>query len=147
MSDYVRSILSETQEAELIAAIEHAELHTSGEIRIHIEKSHGKVSAQERAKQVFAKLHMHETKEKNGVLFYLAVGDRELAIWGGEGIDEKVPDHFWEDIIETIVTEFKVGHFSEGLIAGVKKAGEALGEFFPRQEDDTNELSNEISKG
>lgn len=147
MSDYVRSLLSKEQEQALVDAITQAELHTSGEIRIHLEKSTGNSSAQQRAKQWFGKLDMHKTAEKNGVLFYLAIQDRQLALWAGEGINEKVPANFWQEIIDLMISEFKVGHFSEGLIAGVEKTGKALGEFFPRKDDDVDELSNEISKG
>lgn len=147
MSDYVRSILSAEQEQALVDAITQAELHTSGEIRIHLEKSTGNASSEQRAKQWFGKLEMHKTAEKNGVLFYLAIQDRQIALWAGEGINEKVPANFWQEIIDLMISEFKVGHFSEGLIAGVEKTGKALGEFFPRQDDDVDELSNEISKG
>ena len=147
MSDYVRALLSEEQEQALVDAITQAELHTSGEIRIHLEKTTGSTSAEERAKQWFGKLEMHKTAEKNGVLFYLAIEDRKLALWAGEGINERVPANFWQTIIDLMISEFKVGHFSEGLIAGVKKTGKALGEFFRRQDDDVDELSNEISKG
>jgi uncharacterized membrane protein len=147
MSDYVRSLLSEEQEQALVDAISQAELHTSGEIRIHLEKSAGNSSAEERAKQWFGKLEMHKTAEKNGVLFYLAIQDRQLALWAGEGINEKVPADFWQEIIDLMISAFKEGHFSEGLIDGVEKTGKALGEFFPRKDDDVDELSNEISKG
>ena len=147
MSDYVRSLLSEEQEQALVDAISQAELHTSGEIRIHLEKSTGNSSAEQRAKQWFGKLEMHKTAEKNGVLFYLAIQDRQLALWAGEGINEKVPADFWQEIIDLMVSKFKEGHFSEGLIDGVEKTGKALGEFFPRKDDDVDELSNEISKG
>ena len=145
MSDYVRSILSEEQEQSLVDDITSAELQTSGEIRIHLEKSTN--DAQARARELFGKLKMHETAEKNGVLFYLAVESRKLAIWAGEGIDKKVPKNFWQDIVDVIIREFKKEHFSEGLITGVQAAGKALGDYFPRQEDDVDELSNEISKG
>ena len=147
MSDYIHSILSESQEQALIDAIKQAELLTSGEIRIHIEQTTGKASARDRAKQWFGKLDMHNTAEKNGVLFYLAIQDRQLALWAGEGINEKVPVNFWQEIIDLMINEFKVGHFSEGLIVGIERTGKALGDFFPRKDDDVDELSNEISKG
>ena len=147
MSDYVRSLLSEEQEQALVDAISQAELHTSGEIRIHLEKSTGNSSAEQRAKQWFGKLEMHKTAEKNGVLFYLAIQDRQLALWAGEGINGRVPADFWQEIIDLMISKFKEGHFSEGLIDGVEKTGKALGEFFPRKDDDVDELSNEISKG
>ena len=147
MSDYVRSLLSAEQEQALVDAISQAELNTSGEIRIHLEKSTGNSSAEQRAKQWFGKLEMHKTAEKNGVLLYLAIQDRQLALWAGEGINEKVPADFWQEIIDLMISEFKEGHFSGGLIDGVEKTGKALGEFFPRKDDDVDELSNEISKG
>ena len=147
MSDYVRSLLSDEQEQNLVDAITQAELQTSGEIRIHLEKSTGKYTAENRAKHWFGKLNMHKTEEKNGVIFYLAIQDRKLALWSGEGINQKVPHNFWQEIVDLMITEFKEEHFSEGLIAGVKKTGKALGEFFPRKNDDIDELSNEISKG
>ena len=147
MSDYIRSLLSEEQEQNLVEAITEAELQTSGEIRIHLEKSTGKSTAENRAKHWFGKLQMHKTAEKNGVLFYLAIQDRTLALWSGEGINEKVPDNFWQEIIDLMIAEFKTGHFSEGLTSGVQKTGKALGHFFPRNSDDVDELSNEISKG
>ena len=147
MSDYVRKLLSEEQEQNLVDAITAAELNTSGELRIHLERSSGRKSAEERAKEWFGKLEMHKTAEKNGVLFYLAIEDRKLALWAGEGINEKVPADFWQRIVDAMIAEFKVDHFSEGLIKGVHMAGEALGEYFPRQDDDVDELSNEISKG
>jgi len=46
-----------------------------------------------------------------------------------------------------MVSHFKNGNFKQGLIDGIYKAGEELKRFFPYQEDDINELSNEISKG
>ncbi len=121
MSDYIRSLLSEKQEQNLVDAITQAELHTSGEIRIHLEKSTGKYSAENRAKHWFGKLQMHKTAEKNGVLFYLAIQDRRLALWSGEGINEKVPNNFWQEIIDVMIAEFKEGHFQKDSLLVLKK--------------------------
>lgn len=46
-----------------------------------------------------------------------------------------------------MATQFKTGNFKQGLIDGIVKAGEQLRHHFPYAESDTNELSNEISKG
>ena len=61
MSDYIRTILSEKQEQTLVDAITAAELLTSGELRIHLEKSTGRKGAQVRAKTLFGALKMHTT--------------------------------------------------------------------------------------
>ena len=46
-----------------------------------------------------------------------------------------------------MASHFKKGHFKDGIVAGILNAGEQLKQFFPYQKNDTNELSNEISKG
>ena len=90
---------------------------------------------------------MHQTELRNGVLIYLAVEDRQLAILGDAGINLKVPKGFWDDTRDVMINEFKQGNFAKGLSDGIIKAGEQLREHFPYQSDDVNELSDDISFG
>lgn len=129
----------------IVRAIAEAEKKTSGEIRVHVEAKAGK-DPLERAKEIFFQLGMDKTKEKNGVLFYLAAGERRFAVLGDEGIDRKVPHDFWEGIKEAMTVEFREGHFVSGLTRGISMAGEALARYFPYQRGDVNELSDEISE-
>ncbi len=138
--------LSKEEEQEIVAAIQTAELNTSGEIRIHIEAT-SKTAPYDRALEVFEELKMHATEQRNGVLLYIAVNDHQFAICGDEGIDKVVADDFWDCTRDIMATHFKKGQFKEGIVAGILNAGEQLKHFFPYQTDDTNELSNEISKG
>ncbi len=146
MSDTVEDFLTPGQEQEVIEAIIEAEKQTSGEIRVHIEKtSNGDVN--ERAHDVFHTLKMDETKLQNGVLIYVAVQDRSFVICGDKGIDKVVPANFWNKTRTAIETQFKNGDFKEGIVAGILMAGEQLKHFFPFTNNDKNELDNEISKG
>lgn len=138
--------ISKEEEARIIQAIEEAEDHTSGEIRIHIEKRAGK-NPVERAKEVFNILHMDETKDRNGVLIYVGTEDHSFAIIGDKGINDRVESHFWEDTKELILTHFKNKQFCDGLVQGVLHVGLRLKSYFPYQEDDIDELPNEISRG
>jgi uncharacterized membrane protein len=140
----VRQFLSEEEEQRVVEAIQEAELNTSGEIRVHIETHHEK-AAYKRAVEVFAALDMHKTAERNGVLIYLATEDHQFAILGDKGIDEKVPDDFWNHVRDIMQEHFRKGDFVSGLADGIKAGGKALAEFFPYQDDDRNELSDEIS--
>lgn len=142
----VEDFLSAVDEEEIVQAILQAEKNTSGEIRVHIE-SHTRLDHYERAKEVFHLLKMDNTKEGNGVLLYVAVNDRKFSICGDKGIDKVVPENFWESTKELIQTHFKAGNFKEGILQGVLKAGTELERHFPWQPGDTNELSNEVSKG
>jgi len=140
------NIFTEEQKQKIVNAIKSAELNTSGEIRVHIEKSCPE-DVLDRAAFIFEKLKMHKTQLRNGVLFYLAVKDRKFAILGDAGINAKVPDDFWDKTKELMVSHFKDGDLARGLEEGIKMAGEQLKTYFPWETDDVNELSDEISFG
>ncbi|HAK75583.1 putative membrane protein [Runella defluvii] len=140
-------LLTSSQQEQVVAAIRSAELVTSGEVRVHIETNCLESDVIERAKQVFADLGMHRTDLKNGVLFYLATDDRKFAVLGDKGINERVPDNFWNNVRDTMRAHFKKNEFAEGLSQGIQLAGEQLKTFFPRQANDINELSDDISFG
>ena len=139
--------LTPSQQEQVLAAIRSAELVTSVEVRVHIETNCLENDVIERAKQVFAHLGMHRTDLKNGVLFYLATDDRKFAVLGDKGINERVPDNFWNNVRDTMRAHFKKNEFAEGLSQGIQLAGEQLKMFFPRQANDINELSDDISFG
>ncbi|MDX1601526.1 MAG: TPM domain-containing protein [Salinimicrobium sediminis] len=140
----IEEFLSEEEEAEVVDAIRRAEKKTSGEIRVHIEKtSNGEIW--DRAMEVFHLLKMDNTKEDNGVLIYVAIDDRKFIIYGDKGINAVVPKDFWETTKDAIASEFKKGNFKQGLIDGILRAGKELQAHFPWEEGDTNELSDKIS--
>lgn len=141
----VEDFLTKKEEQEIVEAIRLAEKNTSGELRVHIEKKTS-IDAFDRAMEVFHKLKMDETKERNGVLIYLAVKDKTFVIYGDQGINDKVEDTFWDATRDVMVSHFKNGDFKQGLIDGINKAGEELKKYFPYNDDDTDELSNEISR-
>ena len=134
------------QQKTVVDAVRLAEKGTSGEIRIHIDGDCPS-SALERAEEVFGKLGMHRTKLRNGVLIYLACNSKVFSIVGDKGINDVVPEHFWEDVIAMMGAEFRSGRFTEGLSQGVLMVGEKLQTFFPYQKDDVNEQPDEISFG
>nr|WP_315159664.1 TPM domain-containing protein [uncultured Flavobacterium sp.] len=142
----VEDFLTKEEESAIVEAIRVAEKNTSGEIRVHIEKSTS-LDAYDRAMEVFDELNMDATKLQNGVLIYLAVNDKTFVICGDKGINDVVARDFWDCTRDAMVSQFKLGNYKQGLIDGILNAGEQLKKYFPWQEGDTNELSNEISKG
>ena len=142
----VEDFLTKEDEQKIVEAIRMAEKNTSGEIRVHIEKTTS-MDAYDRAMEVFHELKMDETELQNGVLIYLAVEDRHFVICGDKGINDVVQDDFWNCTRDIMVAEFKKGDFKQGLIDGITRAGEQLQKYVPFLEGDTNELSNEISRG
>ena len=139
-----KPLVSKSDETRLIKAIQMAELKTSGEIRVHIEKvCQGDVI--EVCKKKFEDLKMYETKDRNDILFFLAVESKSFAVWGDEGIHQKVSDEFWKSITDCAISYFKQNDLMTGLEKSVEMCGEKLKLHFPIETDDKNELSNEIS--
>lgn len=142
----VEAFLTQEEEQAIVDAIRMAEKNTSGEIRVHLEKTTS-IDAFDRAQEVFYELKMHETQLQNGVLIYLAVKDKIFVICGDKGINDAVAPDFWDCTRDIMVAHFKTGNYKQGLIDGIINAGEQLKKHFPWLEGDTDELSNEISKG
>ncbi|MBC6991505.1 MULTISPECIES: TPM domain-containing protein [Hymenobacter] len=140
--------LTPAQEAALVAAIKQAEVTTSGEIRVHLEDTCPTPEPLDRAAQVFAELGMHQTAQRNGVLFYLAWETRQFAVIGDAGINAAVPDDFWETTKETVLDQFRAGHYVTGLERGIRMVGEQLQRYYPyNAATDRNELDDSISFG
>jgi len=142
----VEAFLSQSEEKEVVEAIQMAEENTSGEIRVHIEKETS-IAPIDRAVEVFSMLKMENTKDRNGVIIYVAVKSKQFAIYGDQGINEKVADDFWNATKDIMLHHFKNGNNKQALVEGILSAGQQLKYHFPHQDDDVNELSNEISKG
>lgn len=140
------TFLSKADQSLIVKSIESAELNTSGEIRVHIESS-CKADPVERAVYIFNKLKMFKTKDRNGVLIYIAYKSRKFSIIGDSGINSKVPANFWDEIKEKLLNSFISGDIVTGLTTAIEMSGEKLKEFFPYAKDDINEQSNEISFG
>jgi uncharacterized membrane protein len=125
-------------------AIRDAEMHTSGEIRVHVQPTVRNLDVQTVAARTFERLGMTKTALRNGVLLFIAGDDRKFAILGDRGIHEKVPPGFWDVIAAKLTMRFKSGEFTEGIVDAIATAGEQLREFFPRADDDVNELPDDI---
>jgi len=142
----IEDFLTAKQEQALIETIKISEKNTSGEIRVHIEKSTEK-SSMDRALEVFYLLEMDKTELRNGILIYVAVESKKIAIIGDEGINNLVPKNFWDEELAMLISYFKESNFTEGLQLVIIEIGKKLKQFFPYQKNDSNELSDEISKG
>jgi uncharacterized membrane protein len=138
--------LNHEEKEQIVRAIRDAESNSSGEIRVHVEY-YCKGDPLERAKEVFELLGMINTRERNGVLIYVAFGDRRFAVLGDSGVNEKVPLQFWQEVRGQIGTDLMSGQFCRGICLGVKVLGKKLKELFPGRSGDVDELKDEISFG
>jgi uncharacterized membrane protein len=144
---FKKDFFTEDEKKRILAAIGTAEKLTSGEIRLHVE-SKCKDEVLDRAAGIFYTLEMQKTAARNGVLIYLAMEDHKFAIIGDEGINKAVPADFWEVTKNKMRELFKAGSMVDGVVLGIAEAGIQLEKYFPyNRENDTNELSDDISFG
>lgn len=139
---------SDQEKQAIVEAIRKAEQRTSGEIRIYIESKCSLVNPVHRAKELFFGLQMDKTAERNAVLLYVAMKDRQLAVFGDEGIHQKVGYEFWNAEVKTMLSDFNLQHYAEGFIKIINDIGEALVTHFPYDaKGDRNELPDDIVFG
>lgn len=143
-----KSLLNPAEQQRIVAAIQAAEQRTSGEIRVFVESHCRFVNPLDRATELFTALKMEETVARNGVLVYVALRDRQLALFGDKGIHEKVGPAFWAQQVSTILSHFNKADYAGGIAGVVSGVGEALHQHFPYdRENDENELSDDIVFG
>jgi uncharacterized membrane protein len=150
---WARGVLTEADLDAIAAAVREGERRTSAEIRVHVERrvAHGlrrrTTDPMERARQVFAALGMHRTAHRSGVLVYLAIEDRKVAIVGDEGIHGRVGDDYWTGVRDRMVERLRAGVIRGAVIGAVTEVGATLARFFPRRPDDVDELPDDVSLG
>jgi uncharacterized membrane protein len=150
---WARGVFTDTDLDAIANAVRDAERRTSAEVRVHVERrvAHGlrrrTTDPMARAREVFAALGMHRTTHRSGVLIYLAVEDRKLAIVGDDGIHTRVGDEYWTGVRDRMVHRLRTGSAAGALVAAVDEVGATLAHHFPRRPDDVDELPDDVSLG
>jgi uncharacterized membrane protein len=143
-----KEFFTEAEKRSIIEAISNAEHRTSGEVRVFIESRCRYVDAIDRAAEIFLLLKMEKTNDRNAVLVYIATKDRQLAVFGDEGIHKKVGNEYWNEKVRKMISIFNEENYAEGVCQCVKDIGEALHHHFPYEKyTDKNELPDDIVFG
>jgi uncharacterized membrane protein len=142
-----KEFFSEKEKEQIVQAIRDQEKRTSGEIRVFVESRCKYMDPVDRAKEVFNVLEMEKTEHRNGVIIYIATKDHQLAVFGDEGIHQKLGTDFWNREVSKMLKDFNAEKFSEGIINIVAEIGAALFIHFPYDRSDKNELPDDIVFG
>jgi uncharacterized membrane protein len=143
-----KSFFTADEQKRMVDTIREAEQQTSGEIRVFVESKNPLMDTVDRARTVFYKLKMNNTLHHNGVLIYLAVSDKEVAVFGDDGINKAVGDVFWKQVVTESVAHFANRDLTTGVEKAILHIGNALKEKFPYERTtDKNELPDEIVFG
>ena len=143
-----KEFFTDEEKEAIVSAVREAEQRTSGEVRVFVEHRCRYVDAIDRAVEIFGSLQMYQTDLKNAVLVYVATKDRQLAIFGDQGIHEKVGDQYWENEVRKMISAFNRDNVAEGIRQCVLNIGSALSTHFPYDTNtDKNELPDDIVFG
>lgn len=142
-----KSFLGALDHERIVKAIQDAEARSRGEVRVHVSRQ-AVEDAQSAAARQFEALGMTRTAERNGVLLFVAPVSQTFAVIGDEGIHARCGPDFWKDVAAAMETDFRAGRYTDGIVKGVARVGEALATHFPRKEGtaDANELSDEVTE-
>jgi uncharacterized membrane protein len=143
-----KDFFSKEENELIIRSIRDAERKTSGEVRVFVEGRCRFMDALDRAVEIFTELKMQNTAQRNAVLVYVAIKDRQLAVYGDTGINQKTGDAYWKAAVNNMLADFNKENYADGIATCVTMIGKALQEHFPYDEDlDKNELPDEIIFG
>ena len=142
-----RDFLDKLDHDRIVGAIKAAEAKTSGQIRVYVQRGELDGDALDYAQKQFQKLGMQETKERNGVLIFVAPRARKFAVIGDEGVHRECGDEFWRRLVERMRVHFLNEEFTDALFEAIQETGELLARHFPKTGAATNELPDEIVEG
>lgn len=144
MAEKAKDFFTDDEQYKIVQTIRTWEKDTTGELKLHIENE-CKGDPLERAQKLFSQLKLNETKKRNAVLIYLAIKSHKFAILGDTGIHDKVTKGFWNSVAWIIEDHFKQGLYLVGALEAINLVGAKLADFFPNEDDDIDEISNDIS--
>jgi putative membrane protein len=87
---------------------------------------------------------LYRTRDKTGVLVLISVFERRVRVLADQGINAKVPEGQWDNIVKMITDGIKQKHAADAICATVEKIGDLLKTHFPIKPDDVDELENVI---
>jgi uncharacterized membrane protein len=143
-----KEFFTDEEKQNIVDAVRSAEQRTSGEVRVFVESRCRYVNAIDRAVEIFENLQMQKTEQRNATLVYVAIKDRQLAVFGDEGIHQKVGNEYWANEVMKMINAFNRDNIAEGIRQCVINIGEALALHFPyNRTTDKNELPDDIVFG
>ena len=143
-----KTFFTDAEKQRVVDAIGKAEHRTSGEIRVFVESKNAYMDPMDRASEIFYNLKMDKTDERNAVLLYIAVKDKQLALFGDEGIYEATGEDYWNNAVKSMLKQITADDIIGGMIHCISSIGETLHDKFPYNKlNEKNELPDEIVFG
>ena len=92
----------------------------------------------------FATRDVARTRDRTGVLLFVAMDERYVELIADSGIDARMPAGSWQQVVDAFTACVREGRHADGFVGATERVGAALAQHFPRQADDANELPDHL---
>jgi uncharacterized membrane protein len=141
-----REFLRKLKHHRIVSAIQDAELKSSGQIRVHIQRGALNGDPLAAAQKKFHRLGMHKARERNAVLIFVAPRAHKFAVVGDQAIHQKCGEELWQRLVDQMRAHFRSENFTDALVEAIQEIGKVLTEHFPGKRRDGNELPDTITE-
>ncbi len=118
--------LKEAERAKITEAVTLANANSAGgTIRLHFDKNCD-LAVLDRAAEIFNLFSMNHTALQNSVLIYVSMQEKKFVILGGQGINQFVPEGFWDEMATNMTIYFKSNNFAKAMIEGVETVSKII---------------------
>jgi putative membrane protein len=100
--------------------------------------------AEDAALREFASRGLTHTRERTGVLIYVAAAEHHAHVIADIGIAARVDEGVWRETVEALVEDIRAGRAGDGLVAAVERVGAILAREAPIGTGDRDELPNRV---
>jgi putative membrane protein len=96
------------------------------------------------AHEQFLELGLSSTKDRTGVMLFVAVGERYVEVLADGGVHAHVGAAVWERIIADFTRDIRAGRIADGFVQAIEACADAMAGPCPWRGDDRNELPNRL---
>ncbi len=105
-------------------------------------------AVEQKAETLFLEHEIFNTKARTGIMILVSLAEKRALIMADTGINQKVEQSIWDDLVNDLVHSIKRNEMCNGIIDAVKSASKILlDNGFIADVDDSNELSDQIITG
>jgi putative membrane protein len=120
---------------------------TDGLKRLFISDREIEEEVEEAALTGFFREGLYRTRDETGILIFISVFERRVWVLADRGINEKVKQGQWDEIVGMIIEGIKNNDQTNAICKAIEEVGRVLKEHFPVKADDRDELQNLIIEG
>lgn len=113
--------------------------------RMLVSREHLDQATRKRAETAFVEEEVFLTRQRTGIMIFISFFEHEVMVLADKGISKVVDQREWDDMVQHIIEQVRLGRITEGMEDAILRCGEILLEKgFLKTDDDINELKDDL---